>query len=215
VITSLLPRSRKAQRRLYQGAALAVMLLFAPVTAVKAYGSGYERSAAGVPVRPVAIVFGAGVFANQPTPFLARRLDVALSLFRHGKVEKLLVTGDKSGPDYDEPKVMAAYLTARGVPADRIVQDPAGFDTWESCVRARKVYGVGAATLVTQDFHLPRALMLCRSVGIDAVGVADTGEADVSWSEAVHDRGREVAAGWKSLLQAWFQPDPRCVKTEC
>ncbi len=215
MIRSLLPHSRKAQRRLYQGAALAVLLLFAPVTAVRAHGSGYERSAASVPVTPVAIVFGAGVFAGQPTPFLARRLDVALNLYRRGKVAKLLVTGDKSGPGYDEPEVMTAYLTARGVPADRIIQDPAGFDTWESCIRAKKVYGVGAATLVTQDFHLPRALMLCRSVGIDAVGVADTGEAEVSWSEAVHDRGREVAAGWKSLYQAWMQPDPRCGKAEC
>ena len=210
-----MPRGRKAQRRLYQAAALAVLLLFAPATAVKAYGSGYQRSATGVPVEPLAIVFGAGVTGDEPTNFLARRLEVALSLYRHGKVAKLLVTGDRAGPDYDEPRVMAAYLTARGVPADRIVQDPAGFDTWESCVRAKQVYGVTAATLVTQDFHLPRALLLCRSAGIDAVGVADTGAGEVSPSEAVHDRAREIAAGWKALLQASWQPGPRCSGVSC
>jgi vancomycin permeability regulator SanA len=212
---SLRPRSRTTLRRLYQAAALAVLLLFAPVTAVRAYASGYERTAASVPVKPVGIVFGAGVVGSVPTPFLARRLDVALDLFRRGKVAKLLVTGEKSGRSYDEPRTMAAYLTARGVPADRIIQDPAGFDTWESCVRAEKVYGVTSATLVTQDFHLPRALALCRSAGIDAVGVADTGEAAVSGSEAVHDRAREIAAGWKALLQAAIHPDPRCPGTTC
>ena len=203
------PRTRKAQRRLYQGAAIGVLLMFAPVTGVHAYASASERTAASVPYRPVAIVFGAGVVGNQPTPFLARRLDVALDLYRRGKVTVLLVTGDNSSPSYDEPGVMRDYLTARGVPADRIVRDDAGFDTWESCVRAKKVFGVGSATLVTQDFHLPRALTLCRAAGIDALGVADTGESAVSASEAVHDRGREIAAGWKALGQAVFQPDPR------
>lgn len=179
------------------------------MTGVHAFAASYERSAASVPYRPVAIVFGAGVVGNQPTPFLARRLDVALDLYRRGKVTVLLVTGDNSSPDYDEPTAMRDYLTARGVPADRIVRDFAGFDTWESCVRAKKVFGVGSATLVTQDFHLPRALTLCRSAGIDAVGVADTGEDAVGGSEAVHDRAREIPAGWKALTQALFQPGPR------
>ena len=204
-----LPRTRKAQRRLYQAVVVATLLLFLPVTAVHVYASSYEHTAADVPYRPVAVVFGAGVVGKTPTPFLARRLDVALDLYHRGKVSVILVTGDNSTPTYDEPDVMRDYLVTRGVPAARIVADYAGFDTWESCVRAKKIFGVTSATLVTQDFHMPRALTLCHAAGIDAVGVADTGEDAVAEAEAVHDRAREVAAGVKALGQALFQPSPR------
>jgi vancomycin permeability regulator SanA len=203
------PRSRKAQRRGYQAVVIVTLLLFAPVTAIRLYSDSYQRSAADVPYRPVAIVFGAGVVGSTPTPFLARRLDVALDLYHRGKVSVILVTGDNSKPTYDEPDVMRAYLVAKGVPSRRIVADYAGFDTWESCVRAKKVFGVDSATLVTQDFHLPRAILLCRSAGIDAYGVADTGEDVVGGTEAAHDRAREIPAGFKALSQALFQPDPR------
>ncbi|MFD0636277.1 vancomycin high temperature exclusion protein [Catenulispora yoronensis] len=166
--------TRKAQRRLYQAAALATLAFFAPITAVHAYSAPYQRTAATVPYEPVAVVFGAAEYAGNPTPYLARRLDVALDLYRRGKVTVILVTG-ATAPGYDEPTAMRKYLLARGVPNARIVRDFAGLDTWESCVRAKKIFGVDRATLVTQDFHLPRALMLCHSAGIDAYGVADTG----------------------------------------
>ena len=208
------PRTRKNQRRLYQAAVLAVVVLFAPVTAVRAYGSPYQRSAASVPYEPVAIVFGAGAPGGQPTPYLSRRLDVALDLYRRGKVTVILVTGDNSRPDYDEPTVMRQYLVDRGVPAARIVRDFAGFDTWASCVRAKKIFGVAHATLVTQDFHMPRALLLCRSAGIDAYGVPDTGESVAGESELVHDSAREVLAGIKAWGQATVQPDPVLGKKE-
>ena len=202
-------RTRKTQRRLYQIACLAVLLFFAPVTAVRAYSGSYQRSTATVPYEPVAVVFGAGVYQNTPTPYLARRLDLALDLYRHGKVTVILVTGATALPDYDEPTAMRKYLTDRGVPASRIVRDFAGFDTWESCVRARKIFGVEHATLVTQDFHLARALTLCRAAGIDGYGVADTDPGDAGVAEMVHDSGREVLAGFKALGQAVFQPDPK------
>lgn len=181
--------------------------MFAPITAVHAYAADYERTVADVPYRPVAIVFGAAAPNGIASPYLVGRLDVALDLYRHGKVTVILVTGDNSRPDYDEPTTMMKYLVAHGVPASRIVRDFAGFDTWESCVREREIFGVTSATLVTQDFHLPRALTLCRAAGIDAVGVADTSYG--GGSEAVHDRGREVAAGFKALIQAAVQPAPR------
>jgi vancomycin permeability regulator SanA len=193
---------------------LAVVLLFAPVTAVHAYASSYQRSASSVPYEPVAIVFGAGAPNGHPTPYLSRRLDVALDLYRRGKVTVILVTGDNSHPDYDEPTAMRKYLVDRGVPASRIVRDFAGFDTWASCVRAKKIFGVDHATLVTQDFHLPRALMLCRSAGIDAYGVADTGESADGENEMVNDSAREVLAGIKAWGQATLQPDPVLGKKE-
>ncbi|WP_194921968.1 SanA/YdcF family protein [Catenulispora rubra] len=213
-LSQRVPRTRKSQRRLYQAAVLAVVLLFAPVTAVRAYASPYQRNAASVPYEPVAIVFGAGAPDGQPTPYLVRRLNVALDLYRRGKVAVILVTGDNSHPGYDEPTVMRDYLVNRGVPTARIVRDFAGFDTWASCARAKKIFGVDHATLVTQDFHMPRALLLCRAAGIDGYGVSDTGESVDGENELVHDSAREVLAGIKAWGQAVFQPDPVLGKKE-
>jgi vancomycin permeability regulator SanA len=126
----------------------------------------------GVPERPVAVVLGAGVFGNEPSPTLATRLDGAIELLRAGKVDHLLMTGDNSRPDYDEVTAMRDYAIRRGVPGDAITRDYAGFDTYDSCIRARDVFGVRAAVVVTQDFHLAREVFTCRSVGIDAVGLA-------------------------------------------
>jgi vancomycin permeability regulator SanA len=100
------------------------------------------------------------------------------------------------------------------VPEARIVRDFAGFDTWDSCVRAKKIFGVDHATLVTQDFHLPRALLLCRAAGIDAYGVADTGESAAGESELLYDSAREVLAGIKAWGQAVLQPAPVLGKKE-
>lgn len=201
-------RARQAQRRLYQAACLAVLLFFAPITAVHAYASSYQRTAASVPYEPVAVVFGAAEHGGYPTPYLARRLDVALDLYRRGKVTVILATG-ASAPGYDEPTAMRKYLTEHGVPASRIVRDFKGLDTWDSCARAKQIFGVAHATLVTQDFHLPRALMLCHSAGIDAYGVADTHAGAAGEAELLHDSGREILAGFKALGQAVFKPDPR------
>ncbi|NUP49428.1 MAG: DUF218 domain-containing protein [Catenulispora sp.] len=168
----------------------------------------YQRSAATVPYEPVAVVFGAAEHNGYPTPYLARRLDVALDLYQRKKVTVILVTG-ATAPGYDEPTAMRDYLTRRGVPASRIVRDFAGLDTWESCVRVKKIFGVEHATLVTQDFHLPRALTLCHAAGIDAYGVADTDPGSAGEQEQLHDSGREILAGFKALGQAVWQPDPR------
>lgn len=204
-----MPRTRKAQRRLYQAAAVAVLLFFTPITAVHAYSASYQRGPASVPYEPVAVVFGAAEHDGYPTPYLARRLDVAAELYRRGKVTVILVTG-ATAPGYDEPTAMRDYLVRRhGVPAARIVRDFAGRDTWESCVRVKKIFGVDHATLVTQDFHLPRALLLCHAAGIGGYGVGDSGAGAAGEEELVHDSAREVLAGFKALGQAVLQPDPR------
>ena len=125
-----------------------------------------------------------------------------------------LPAGDNSHPDYDEPTVMRDYLVSRGVPTARIVRDFAGFDTWASCARAKKIFGVDHATLVTQDFHMPRALLLCRAAGIDGYGVSDTGESVDGENELIHDSAREVLAGVKAWGQAVIQPNPVLGKKE-
>jgi vancomycin permeability regulator SanA len=127
-----------------------------------------------VPAQPVALVLGAEVYADgQPSRYLQARLDVAKQLYDAGKVRAILVSGD-GNPHYNETDGMRDYLIAAGVPAARVVGDPAGFDTYDSCVRARQVYGVTRAIVVSQTYHLPRALATCRATGLEAWGVGDT-----------------------------------------
>jgi vancomycin permeability regulator SanA len=124
-----------------------------------------------VPPRDVAIVFGAGLRRDgTPTTVLADRVDTAVDLFRDGKVERLLMTGS-TREGYDEPAAMAARARSLGVPEAAIMIDSGGVRTYESCARAQQT-GIRSALLVSQRFHLPRALALCGSVGIEAVGVA-------------------------------------------
>jgi vancomycin permeability regulator SanA len=133
-------------------------------------GLAYDDTAS-VPIRPVAIVFGAGVADGKPTPALADRIRGGVDLYRSGRVGHLLMTGDNHTAAYDEVTVMRDEAIRQGVPAAAITRDYAGFDTYDSCARARDVFGVREATLVTQDFHLARALFTCRALGLDAVGL--------------------------------------------
>lgn len=125
-----------------------------------------------VPTEPVAIVFGASVRPDgNLSPMLADRVMAAVTLYQQGRVHKLLMTGDNSRVDYNEVVAMQHYAEAHGVPAEDITLDYAGFSTYESCYRARAIFGVDRAVLVTQGFHLPRAVYTCRALGVDAVGL--------------------------------------------
>ncbi|MGZ3458336.1 MAG: SanA/YdcF family protein [Archangium sp.] len=125
------------------------------------------------PQKPVALVYGAGLApGGVPSPVLAQRLDAAIALYHAGKVDTLLLSGDNSDPFHDETRAMLRYVVARGVPASAVQEDDAGLSTYDSSVRAHTVFGVREAVLVTQRFHLTRALYIANSVGIDAWGVA-------------------------------------------
>ncbi|KIF01055.1 membrane protein, partial [Streptomyces sp. RSD-27] len=139
-------------------------------------------------------------------PYLAARLDAAVELYRAGKVKAVLVTGDNSRTEYDEPDAMRTYLTGHGVPDARIVSDFAGFDTWDSCVRAREIFGVRRAVLVSQSFHIHRAVTLCRAAGVDAYGVGVDNAHDATW---YYGGVREVFAAGKAAVDAVFEPAPR------
>ncbi|MFV2197678.1 SanA/YdcF family protein [Nocardiopsis sp. LOL_012] len=189
--------------------AVAVAAGCAPFLWTLASTAGDRHPADTVPERPVALVLGAGVRPDGlPSRLLARRLDTAAALYSAGRVRAILVSGDNSVEHYNEPDTMRAYLIDAGVPADRVVADYAGFDTWDSCTRAHRVFGVEAATVVTQDFHLPRAVLLCRSAGIDAVGVADSSLRERTFA-TVYGWFREVPATAAAVVDAVFTPDPR------
>ncbi len=122
--------------------------------------------------QPVAIVFGAGLYRDgSPTPVLRDRLATAAELYASGKVSKLLFSGDNRTAYYNEPEAMRRYALQLGVPAEAIVLDYAGLRTYDTCYRARHIFQVESAILVTQRFHLPRALYLCSRLGIRAEGV--------------------------------------------
>lgn len=129
-----------------------------------------KRDAA--PRTEVAIVFGAGISSQgEPSPVLAERLDTGIWLYQHHKVNRLLLTGN-SERHHDEVGAMSRYVVARGVPPSALLTDPKGESTYESCRRARTVFHLPAALLVTQRFHLPRALFIAESEGIVVHGVA-------------------------------------------
>jgi vancomycin permeability regulator SanA len=155
--------------------ALSVLLLVAgSVMWVRAGADGHLYTEQTVPAAPVALVLGAQVYpGGTPSPFLEARLDLARRLLEAGKVKVLLVSGDNMRHEYDEPTAMRAWLMEHGVPERKIVRDYAGFDTYDSCARAKRVFGVTQLVVVTQTFHLPRAVMVCRRLGLDATGVGD------------------------------------------
>jgi vancomycin permeability regulator SanA len=141
---------------------------------VRAGAHGHTYGVDDVPDAPVALVLGAQVYPDgQPSPFLAARLDIARRLYASGRVKAVLLSGDHSRWEYNEPGAMATWLRTHGVPEQRIAVDYAGFDTYDSCARARRVFGVRHVIVVTQTYHLDRAVTLCRALGVTADGVGD------------------------------------------
>jgi SanA protein len=131
------------------------------------------RSTADSPSAPVAIVFGAGLYHDgTPLPVLADRVAAAADLYKAGKVGKLLLSGDNRFPEHNEPEAMRRYAISLGVPEADLVLDFAGRRTYDSCYRARFVFNIKKAILVSQEFHLARAVYLCDQLGIESAGVA-------------------------------------------
>ena len=174
-------------RRLEVAAAVALAVTLGPVLSgviMVASGSADRIYRAGdhVPARDVIMVLGAKADPGRPSGFLAARLNVAVDLFNSGRGKVILVTGANTAESNYETQVMEDYLIARGIPAGRIVQDVAGYDTYDSCIRARDVFGVREMTVVSQAYHLPRTITTCRSLGVDAIGVGDV-TAQQNWPD--------------------------------
>ena len=125
-----------------------------------------------IPFEDVAIVFGAGLSANgTPSPMLADRVESAVKLYQSDRIHKLLMTGDNSMVSYNEVMAMKQYAHSQGIPTKDITLDYAGFSTYESCYRAHKIFNVHQAVVITQKYHLPRAVYTCRQLGVKTVGL--------------------------------------------
>src|SRR5260221_14547448 len=163
-------RRRLASGVLILAAASILVVVLRGYSAWEAQGQIYGLES--IPERPVAIVFGAQVYPNGvPSPMLADRVSAGAALYQAGKVKVLLFTGDNHITTYNEPEAMRQYALTLGVPDSAIVLDYAGFRTYDSCYRARDIFKVDKAILVTQAFHLDRTLLTCNELGIESVGV--------------------------------------------
>ncbi len=158
---------------------------------------------------PVAIVFGAGLQRNgSPSPLLEDRIVTAAQLYFNGKVEKLLLSGDNRFPDYNEPGAMKTFALQLGVPENAIVLDFAGRRTYDTCFRAKAIFEVTKAILVTQNFHLSRAIFLCSKMDIEVTGVNADRRKYESGSFFIWE-AREVLAISAALLDIYvFKPIP-------
>jgi SanA protein len=189
--------------------ALASPFLVRGALAALAHGRLY--SAPAVPARRVAIVFGARVFpGGYLSSMLADRVATGADLVRRGKADLLLMTGDNSTLDYNEPGAMKRQAIELGVPEDRVVLDYAGRRTYDSCYRARHIFQLEEAILVTQAFHLDRAILLCNALGVDAVGVAADYQRPQGYRPAsiTYSQLREVPAAMAALVDLLRRPTP-------
>jgi SanA protein len=160
-------------------------------------------SPATTPVNDVALVLGTSRVAGDrvsPNLFFNGRLNAAAALYRAGRVKHLLLSGGNSHTGYDEPTWMRDELVKRGVPAAAMTLDYAGFRTLDSMARAKAVFGLNRCTIVTDDFHLPRALFLARAQGLEAIGCSSV---PVPWKWSKKTRLREIASRTVACLDVY------------
>ncbi|MDD6273421.1 MAG: ElyC/SanA/YdcF family protein [Clostridiaceae bacterium] len=152
-----------------------------------------------------ALVLGAQVWSTGLSPMLEDRVLTGIALYESGATDRLLMSGDHGREDYDEVNQMKRYAVEKGVPADDIFMDHAGFSTYESAYRAKAVFEVKSAFLVTQKYHLYRAVFLARMMGIEAYGVAADRR---DYRNDFYNNTRESLARVKDLFMAIFRPEP-------
>ena len=154
---------------------------------------------------PVAIVFGAGLRRDgTPTLILRDRVDTAIALYKKGLVSKILVSGDNLYIEHNEPGSMYIYATSQGVPPEDVIRDYAGLRTYDTCYRAKAIFQVSEAILVTQAFHMGRALYLCNHLGVKAQGVTSDNSYYTPFSYAVWTI-REWVARAGALWDVWIE----------
>jgi len=165
-------------------------------------GGKIQKSITEIPAeepKRVAIVFGARVWDDgTPSNSLYDRVLTAVELYRAGRVKKLLMSGDRQGDNYDEPAAMKKLALELGVAESDIVLDNDGKRTFDTCYRAREIFEVQKAILVTQDYHQPRALYLCNNLGVDSVGITANRR---TYDNERYFRFREFF----SVASAWFE----------
>lgn len=152
------------------------------------------------------IVLGAGIWGDKPSPMLEDRLKEAISLYNQNISSKIIMSGDHGKEDYDEVNIMKEYAIKQGVRSEDIFMDHAGFSTYESMYRAKDVFKANKVVIVTQKYHLYRALYIAKQLGIEAYGVNSDPRKYVG---ATYREAREIIARDKDFIKCIFKPQPK------
>jgi vancomycin permeability regulator SanA len=192
-----------------------IFSLFIAIPPLIVYRGKYKiyREIDNVDETKIGIVFGAGVTEDhQPSDMLEDRLVIAKKLYESEKIERILVSGDNRVSHYNEPQVMYEYLINEGLPSEKIVRDYAGRRTYDTCYRAKEIFDVKEAILISQGYHLPRAIFLCEQFGITSSGYSATIQPYIN--ERFY-KTREILALYKSVLDVYIiTPTPILGKKE-
>ncbi len=165
-----------------------------------------EEQAKNLPKADCILVLGAGIWGNSPSPMLEDRLLQGISLYQNGVSNKIIMSGDHGKKEYDEVNVMKNYAIEKGVPSENIFMDHAGFSTYDSIYRAKEIFEVKNMIVVTQEYHLYRALYVAERLGINAYGVKSNPR---EYAGQAFREIREIAARNKDFLQCIFKPTPQ------
>ena len=151
------------------------------------------------------IVLGAGIWGDKPSPMLADRLLEGINLYNNNVSNKIIMSGDHGREEYDEVNIMKNYAIEKGVPSENIFMDHAGFSTYESIYRAKEIFKAKKVVIVTQKYHLYRALYIANQLGLEAYGV---GSDPRKYVGATYRELREILARDKDFIKCIFKPEP-------
>ena len=151
------------------------------------------------------IILGAGIWGDSPSPMLQDRLLQGIELYKSNVSSKIIMSGDHGREEYDEVNVMKKYAIDHGVPSEDIFMDHAGFSSYESIYRAKEIFGAKRIVIVTQKYHLYRALHIANSLGLEAYGV---GADPRQYVGAMYREIREILARNKDFVKCLFRPEP-------
>ena len=151
------------------------------------------------------LILGAGIWGDSPSPMLQDRLLQGIDLYEQGISSKIIMSGDHGKKEYDEVNVMKSYAIENGVPSEDIFMDHAGFSSYESIYRAKEIFGVEKVIIVTQEYHLYRALYIANSLGLEAYGV---GADPRKYVGELYREIREILARNKDFIKCLFKPEP-------
>ena len=149
------------------------------------------------------IILGAGIWGDSPSPMLQDRLDVGIELYKDGVVPKIIMSGDHGRKEYDEVNIMKEYAINKGVPSVDIFMDHAGFSTYDSIYRAKEIFGAKNIIIVTQEYHLYRALYISNSLDLNAYGVSSDLR---KYSGHLYRELREILARNKDFIKSIYKP---------
>ncbi len=164
-----------------------------------------------IPTNNVGIIFGAGINGDKPSKYLKDRLDAGIKLFKAKKINKILLSGDNGSDAHDELTVMKIYCFKNGIDTTKIYIDYAGFDTYSTMFRAKNIFKIDKAVLITQEYHLNRAIYIGNNIGIESIGFsANHGE----YRNYNYVRFREYFSICKSVIDVIRNRDPHFLGTE-